>query len=376
MIQPAALKHYRAKSAITTYGLMLLCSLLLSFSIPHYCRAEKIPQTVGGIIDRYTRWDKESGPYRIDKDILITSSGNLVITPGTIIYVARKRTRAQHVPQFDALDSVSIAIKVHGILNCAGTSHKPIRFVPEDIGTPHSWYGIIMDKADDNVSEIAYTEISGAYQAITIYQCSPIIRNTLIEFNHIGIKCQRGGSARIYNCIISHNLAAGIQIEQANPVIMNSIITFNKNNGIWCDGYSQITCKYTCVFGNNDGNYFDCDPRLGMPDKVNKNNDTIDFAHNLHYNPVFSGSAADSTALEHDISLPTRRTAVKDTAYMNILHDSTATPPDRSLPLDHRYQLSPYSPCIDAGNPAHRFRDHDETRNDMGIYGGPFSLTE
>ncbi|MFC1548098.1 right-handed parallel beta-helix repeat-containing protein [Candidatus Neomarinimicrobiota bacterium] len=38
------------------------------------------------------------------------------------------------------------------------------------------------------------------------------------------------------------------------------------------------------------------------------------------------------------------------------------------------YRLSPSSPCVDAGNPALEFNDHDGTRNDMGTYGGPQPL--
>jgi hypothetical protein len=38
------------------------------------------------------------------------------------------------------------------------------------------------------------------------------------------------------------------------------------------------------------------------------------------------------------------------------------------------YRLSPSSPCIDAGNPAPEFNDHNGTRNDMGTYGGPQPL--
>jgi len=36
------------------------------------------------------------------------------------------------------------------------------------------------------------------------------------------------------------------------------------------------------------------------------------------------------------------------------------------------YHLSANSPCVDAGHPGEYFKDVDGTRNDMGIYGGPF----
>ena len=40
---------------------------------------------------------------------------------------------------------------------------------------------------------------------------------------------------------------------------------------------------------------------------------------------------------------------------------------------DTDYHLLPSSPCIDTGNPDPVYNDHDGTRNDMGIYGGPYA---
>ena len=37
------------------------------------------------------------------------------------------------------------------------------------------------------------------------------------------------------------------------------------------------------------------------------------------------------------------------------------------------FQLTPTSPCIDAGNPDIKFNDADETRNDMGAFYYPQS---
>ncbi len=36
------------------------------------------------------------------------------------------------------------------------------------------------------------------------------------------------------------------------------------------------------------------------------------------------------------------------------------------------FHLQDGSPCIDAGNPDADFNDVDDTRNDMGAYGGPY----
>lgn len=36
------------------------------------------------------------------------------------------------------------------------------------------------------------------------------------------------------------------------------------------------------------------------------------------------------------------------------------------------YHLDDFSPAVDAGNPASAYNDADGTRNDMGVYGGPY----
>ncbi len=46
---------------------------------------------------------------------------------------------------------------------------------------------------------------------------------------------------------------------------------------------------------------------------------------------------------------------------------------DYPLFLTQNLRLHPLSPCIDSGNPDPLWSDEDETRNDMGIYGGPGS---
>lgn len=46
---------------------------------------------------------------------------------------------------------------------------------------------------------------------------------------------------------------------------------------------------------------------------------------------------------------------------------------DYPMFLTNNMRLHPMSPCIDTGNPDNAWNDEDETRNDMGIFGGPGS---
>lgn len=339
--------------------------LLLSAQIVH---AEK---HVGGVINRNTRWNAEDGPFHLTGDLFISRHCRLTISPGSKIIVGTVAVIDTQIQQVDKIDSSAIALKVHGTLICIGRIDKRIVFTPasEKRNAP-SWYGIQFIDADDHFSEIAYTDITNAYIGISITNCSPLIRNSIIEFNHIGISCGNFGAGRVYNNVIASNTAAGIRIRKSNPEIFNNIIVNNHNNGVWCDGSSRITFEYNCIFGNRDGNFLDCNPEYCVKVKKNKNDDSIDVFKNICSDPVFEGSSAEAAARKIDLDIPTESAYIRDTAIAAIINNSINQAPKTSSE-QHRYKLSSYSPCIDAGHPSKRFKDRNDTNNDIGIFGGP-----
>jgi hypothetical protein len=207
-----------------------------------------------------------------------------------------------------------------------------------------------------------------------------LVRNTVLEYNNVGIICSQGANARIYNSIIAHNYSAGVRVYGSNPTLENNLLIFNHANGLWCDGMSKIAFGYNCVFGNDDGNLLDCDPHLGILSKVNKHKDSTDYRQNLFCDPMFQGSVAESLAVEHDVSLPTDKSRLRDTTLAKVLHGKASLPDStahrRRLGAYKRYSLSAYSPCVNAGNPAKPFNDDDGSRNDMGVWGGPESYKD
>ena len=329
---------------------------------------------VGGILTRDTRWNPDGNPYRLSKDLVIERYVRLTIAPGCRIVVSSSRQADTAITQYDKMDTDYTSIKVYGTLVCAGNRNKRTVFSPdtEKVALP-AWYGIVFDGADDQFTEIGHTDITGAYVAVTARRCAPLIHHTALERNHTGIFCGEHGSARVYNCFIGYNTSAGIRVVGSNPLIRNSIIVFNRNNGVWCDGRSKIDLAYNCLFGNGDGDLLDCDPEIGLPVKKNRNGDSIDIFNNIRRDPVFSGSAADSTSRLNDISVPTAATRIRNPEIAAIIHDSAAATSNAPPPPPpaRRYELSGYSPCRDAGDPSSRLKDTDGSRNDMGIYGGP-----
>ncbi|MBD3422425.1 MAG: hypothetical protein GF398_20110, partial [Chitinivibrionales bacterium] len=248
---------------------------------------------VGGVIAKTTRWTAEESPYIITGDIEIGRQANLIITPGTRILVGKPKTNDKPIEQYDHLDSHTVSIKIKGMLKCIGRRTNRITFGPLYSDDPRcTWYGIVFDKSFDDLTEIAFTDISGACHGIKVVNASPLIRNTVFENNNIGLHCHQKGNPEVYNCIMINNTSCGVRIVNSNPTINNSIIAFNRNNGVWSDGYSKMDFAYNCVFGNPDGNMLDCNPRYGIITQVNKNDDSTDFALNLHQDPTFAGSPA------------------------------------------------------------------------------------
>ena len=348
-------------------------TLLLILTLVFCTYAE---QLVGGILTRNTRWNADEGPFILQRDLLIPEGLKLTIAPGTRLIIAPVPINdTSH--QIDRIDSGTISIKVNGLFTCIGRRDKRITISPQEFNTDRPlWYGIVFIRAESEFAEIAYTDITGAYCGITTKNSSPLIRTTILEYNHIGISFTDGGFARVFNCVIARNFASGILVNRSNPHIANSIIAFNNNTGVLGDGVSKIKFEYNCISGNSDGDFLDCDPELGIFVKINKNRDSVDYAHNILKDPIFSGSLSDSMATEKDISLPTKMSRVKDTTIAEIINGENATESLKKSSSITKYSLSEYSPCINAGNPAQQFRDLDGSKNDIGISGGPEFFSE
>lgn len=328
---------------------------------------------VGSRITKDTRWSAEESPYIIERDLVIEKGASLTIQPGVTVIIKKPKIY-EDTQQYDSADSQFVSIKVKGALNCIGRPNRRITFITHKPQlNSYGWYGIVFDNAPDNFTEIAYTDISNAFRGISVKQCSPVIRNLILEYNHIGIYCSKNGNAKIYNCVITKNLVAGIHIREANPVIANNIIAGNKNQGVLCDGLSNINFEYNCVFGNEDGNFLDCTPELGLI-IPNRKDSTLkeDHAHNIYMDPVFSGSIAESIALEQDLSLPTSKSKVRDTTLANEYYSGTEIVQSiDSEQQNGKYQLSKYSPCKNRGSTEKELKNIDGSRNTMGIWGGP-----
>jgi hypothetical protein len=346
-----------------SFAAVLLCGAMLSAETK-----------VGDVLTGENRWDRAGSPYIVECDILIPRFSHLTIDPGVRVVINKERFIPDNVPQYDPLDTGSISIRVQGTLSCIGRKNRRIVFAPAEVGANRlGWYGIIFEKVNGKFNEIAFADITGAYFGVTASGCDPLVRNCILEQNNIGINCLDEGSLLVYNCVIVGNFVAGIRVQKANPHIANSIVINNRNHGLWGDGTSKIRFEYNCVFNNHDGDFLDCDPLLGRLTRMKKSKDSVDFAYNKVCDPIFYSTRADSIAFERDVKMPTDSAKVKDKRLAKIIQKKprSATYAQYSARKRPRFYLSRYSPCINSGDPGSAFKDADDTRNDMGIYGGP-----
>ena len=328
----------------------IVFALILSLFLG-YIFAETV---ISGTITENTWWTKDKGPYILVNDLVIATQARLVIEPGVEVLMEKPVKIPEGIEQIDNLDSFTVAIKVFGALFAVGTPTNPIVFKGKDVKDKYThWYGIYIDSPRSREITISYTSISSAVNGIWVNNGSPMIRNSLLEFNNTGLRIEKKSSVRAVHCIFTHNYLAGIRVIGSNPYIYNSIIIDNDITGLWGDDRVEIVFKNNLCFRNGDRDFVDTDPHFGIMKNLNANGDSIDIYGNLRCDPVFAGSIKEENLQKQG---KTAKKATSENIYNEI--------------KDKRYFLSPYSPCIDAGAADKIFREPDGSPPDLGIWGG------
>ena len=318
----------------------------------------------------------ENNPYIIAGDVVIGKRTLWNVNPGVVFKIDRAAACTSETMPLEPEEKNGLfAIYVKGSFQCAGSSDKRIVFEPL-----HSeknrvvWYGLVFDGVKEGNVRLQYVDISGAFCAVTLRDCSPVIRNCVLRKNQTAISCGPGCQSEIFNNNIVYNFSTGVLNRQSAPKLYNNLIAWNLI-GIWSDVLSDLDIAYNDFWANHDMNFMECPPKYGMICQVNGRKDSCDYKSNLFIDPVLAGSPAYTDSLRKDVHVPTD-TAKADVAdrrlSRRLVETRPITPQHQEAPesTPHQpWQLSRYSRLINAGNPKKGYYDTDGTPNDIGVTG-------
>ena len=214
-----------------------------------------------------------------------------------------------------------------------------------------------------------------------------ITGNTIRENKLAGIDAEGTPSSRIdvKNNVIHNNGEGGMDVKAATGTICNNIIYENKFAGILC-AKTPINIINNTITANLQAGVAIEDPS-SIP--IIKNNiiaynsdagiKATDKGHS--YNLLFSNNMTQGSDPNYLWCLRQQYGGYGDEESCRKFHDIMADPLFVD-PANHDYHLRPASPAIDAGHPDSMYHDVHfppslgSSVNDVGVYGGPFSVKE
>jgi parallel beta-helix repeat protein len=352
--------------------------IVLFLSLSTYSAAEELC----GIIDTPTTLAKAKSPYRVRGDLYISPSARLTLEAGVELIIVPGEACGD-TRQLDWSDSNFISIKVDGALFITGTPLEPVRIAPENHKAGKiQWDGIRIRNKRPVLVQIENLHIAGAHRALSVSYSSFHVANSLFIDNNTGIWLSDEAEISLYNNLFTGNRSAAVYIEESNPSLIANIFYQNPNYAIWSDSRPKPRIEYNLFYQSGDAHCWRCPPGIGVKNSVNERGDSTDRNLNLFQDPIFLGSPADLQRQKLDPSLPTPRPQSIDSTLHHLYAKSDSlgrtglpTPP-RYTPLGYGiWRLSRYSPALDAAPDISFFRDENDTRGDIGLFGGKLGRT-
>ena len=218
--------------------------------------------------------------------------------------------------------------------------------------------------------------------------CSLKIKgNTIRDNKNAGIGTGGNATSRIdvRNNIINNNAMAGIELKSATGTIFNNIIYENKDAGIRCVNM-PIDIVNNTIVANGQAGIAVVDPSLIPLIKNNVITHNADSGiraagKGYSYNLLFSNNKTENCNTDYLWCIRRQYGSFEDEQSF-LKHNDIIADPLYVDAVHHDYHLQPTSPAIDAGDPDSKFHDVNFppsmglSINDMGAYGGPFSIPE
>jgi flagellar hook assembly protein FlgD len=167
------------------------------------------PTYISGVLSEDARWKPLQGPFIITGDLEVAAGVELSIEAGT-----------------DVLVQGHSRIQVNGSLHAVGSAERPIVFTSAGW---QRWAGITI-AGDGGVSQLSHCVVENADVGISIQNSAPLISDSIIRENEIGIYLGTLAHPTITNSSIVDNLQIGIHLFGDRNDAHNPNPLINENN--------------------------------------------------------------------------------------------------------------------------------------------------
>jgi parallel beta-helix repeat protein len=313
--------------------------------------------------------------YRMSCDVVIPPGVTVTIAPGARI---------------EATDLFNI--EVYGRLLVQGTEGAPVEICPCAVGAKDLVAGLVFFERGDEPSVLEHFIVRD-YNRITVNKPGVRFENCefisafndgaivatgttdpdqAVVFDHcsfsdVGLTAIDvvASSAKVMNCRIDGSIGQGVNMSNVGTgvIVQNSIIESCLGTAVsmtnFCDPF---VINNTLVGSGYYGIHMDnnCNPTLFNNIVVNSGHSGVlaerSSSPNISYNNSWNNGLND---------------AVRDNYNPSTMAQSGDNISSDPLFSGADYRLGSGSPCINTGNPDSQYNDTDNSRNDMGAWGGP-----
>ncbi len=180
-------------------------------------------------------WKASYSPISINGDIWVPAGKTLTIEPGVIVKFSESdNARMGYNPE-------KCEFIVEGQLTASGTQDLPIKFISGSaLPSRSDWNGIrVVSGADQKQTELHSVEISGAEEAVAVYESPVSISNLVSRYNSIGLG-MHGASATTCIGLQFYDCETGFLAENTWNCAISSVIVNGAVDGIYLRGNSNF----------------------------------------------------------------------------------------------------------------------------------------
>ena len=189
--------------------------------------SDAIRITPAGKITENIVWKKDWSPFNIGGDMIVPSGLSLQIEPGCVI-----RFNAEDKGRTGYSQAICEFI-VEGTLLVEGTESEPVHLISAaSLPGKSDWDGIRLVPSSENAeSVLRHVVISGADEALAVYDSSVAIANVTTRFCLTGVSLHGASGTTILN-VNANDCETAFKAENSKYCTLENFVAENCNNGI------------------------------------------------------------------------------------------------------------------------------------------------